>query len=91
MAEKERIILAFSCFPQGPVNISINKTIKNPPNAAKNSCIFLWENLPAWNVERIVMGTLVDDFLEIHAIIGDIIFYGLTVADTIHNSEKNGF
>jgi hypothetical protein len=43
-------------------------------------------------MERIVTGTLVDDFLEIHAIIGDIIFYGLAVPDhTLHSVRERAF
>ncbi len=44
-------------------------------------------------MEKIVMGTLVDYFLAIHAMIRDIIFYGLAVADHILHSvrEKGRF
>ncbi len=45
------------------------------------------------NMGRIVMGTLLDDFLEIDAVIGDIISFGFAAADHILQSvrEKGRF
>jgi hypothetical protein len=54
-------------------------------NPAKTA-LFLWE-LPAKNMERTVIGTLVDDFLEIRSIIGDIIFMGLLLLITFYTAS----
>jgi hypothetical protein len=51
----------------------------------QKTATYLWYRFPARNMERIVMGTLLDDFLEIGAIIGDIIFFmGLQLLITFH-------
>jgi hypothetical protein len=45
------------------------------------NALFLWVHLPASNISKIVMGTLLDNLFEIDAIIGDIIFFtGLLIA-----------
>jgi hypothetical protein len=62
---------------------SHNQTYKNPLKPIKKG-LLLWVPLPARNIWKIIMETLLDDFLDIDAIIGGIIFYGF--ADHILHS-----
>jgi hypothetical protein len=52
---------------------SHNRTHKNPLEPIKNA-LLLWVCLPASNIWKIIVGTLLDDFLEIDAIIGGVFF-----------------
>ncbi len=55
---------------------------KNPSNPTKNSLILTGESASKEHWE-ICYGTLLNDFIEIDARLGDLLFYGFAVADHI--------
>ncbi len=67
----------------------MTQTHKNPLNRAKNSFNLLGE-FPRKEHWPNCYGTVEDDFLEINAIIGNIIFYEFAVADHISLTVKKG-